>query len=111
MIAWLKRDCRVDGHVGVAWEGVVMAADSNLFEELLSFAMTRAKERKERGNQARDWKTKQSAESEIKLMVMLAADVRAHPWAMVEGIEWLRARAAKDSEHPDFDPIWALTRE
>lgn len=83
-----------------------MPADPSLFDELLTFVMARATDRKASATERKEWEKQRAAEDEIELIVMLAGDVRQHPYAMAEGIEWLRARAVRDQAHPHYDPIW-----
>ncbi|NYI81254.1 hypothetical protein [Nocardioides panzhihuensis] len=85
-----------------------MPADPDLMEEIYAFARARAVERTQR--KGMDLQARQFATSDLRYLQTAYAKTK---WdgtnaAISAAIDVFRKAAMRDSDHPDYDPIWTL---
>lgn len=85
-----------------------MPADPDLFEEVYAFARARAVERTQR--KGMDLDARRFATSDLRWLQTAYGEAKqagTHA-ALAAAIDVFRKAAMKDSDHPDYDPLWTL---
>jgi len=85
-----------------------MPADPDLFEEVYAFARARAVERTQ--GKGLDVDARRILTSNLRWLQTAYAEAKhaGTNAALAAAIDVFRKAAMKDSDHPDYDPLWTL---